>query len=391
MTVLTKYSNLPLPTNAVERIRWGDILIASLAALILSLVCFWMNPLSDHNPITQYSSMADKPFSFRELPYGGRLLTPLLAYCMPFGTDTEFRLIAFGSYFFTGLFLVLVMRLIDIPLYWAVALLPCFYFAPSARFIMANAWYTDPLNYWMMICVFFGALTRNLGVTLAAVTVGAFNRPESLFLVPVIAAAWWNVKYPVRSLLPVLWCCAPGILIFVSIWFVWPYVSDFLVIAIITGDPLGTSPVQIGKVFQKHGFSVLLSYEIWREIIPGAWGLAIIGILKGPRRITLFSLAHIGCSLLPMLIAVDFFRLPFFAFPGVLLLAGLGVSALNQRHPILAGAAVLVTWILLFFFPHGILAGIIAAFVLLLVYFLFPKTIARDTSIELDAAGDQFS
>ncbi len=362
-----------IPRESLDRIRRMDVLIALAASSILtSIAFFWLFPLVEHNPVAIYRSMAVSPFHFYAKPYGARLLTPLIAHFLPLDPDTALRVVAFLSFVLSGTLLFLLFRLLDVNPWLAAALLPGFYFAPTAKFIIANSWFVDPMNYWLLVLVFIGIFTANTGVTAAALTLSAFNRPESMAVLPLVFIAWWRRDYPVRSLKPILIGTLPALGMGLALMFLWPVLSDLSVMVQIGGIDAAHSN-NLSAIFKKHGFKVLISSQIYCEIVPYFWGLAAIGFLRVSPRIKILCLTHIVLSVLPMLVAIDFFRLPFYAFPAVLLLAGVGIVTLSKIHPALAIAAVLITWPFIAFAPQSVWLGTILTTALLGIYLFLSK------------------
>ena len=368
---LTGSIHRPLPDSAVERIQRWEIVPMFFASLVLTAIAFYLFPLSAKNPVDLYATIAKDPYRFRELPYGARLLTPFIVHYLPVGINEGFRIVAFVSFLFSGGLLYAMLRLAGTPPLLSLLLLPGFYFAPTPRYIIANSWYIDPMSYWLSLAVFCGLLTGNLGVTLAGTTLGALNRPESLILFPVVAIAWWNKEYPIRSLFPSLLSALPGSLIYLGILYIWPAVSDLQVMRNIHGSSIGTLPQNYSAIFKEHGFAILISGQIYSEMMPYLWGPAFLGLFRVPRRIALLAVSHIFLSALPLLMANDFFRLPFFAFPAILLLAGVGLAYAAQVHPAFAAVVVVISGIHAVINPRLIWPGPAVGILLLMVYVVF--------------------
>jgi len=355
--------NIPEPlADAIENIKISSFIIGAAVSVLLTFFTFYINPLSGNNTVTIYVLMAKSPFQYYAMPHGSRLLTPLLVHFLPFDYDMGFRAVAFVSFTASGILIFSLLKLFRLSDGVAAALLPAFYFAPAARFIVAHAWFPDPMTYLWLSLFFFGMITANVGVTMASVTLGVLNRPESLVIVPVLAAAWWARKQPLRSLIPIALCSLPGMLIYVFFWQLWPKIHSSLFEAMnVSPDSMSLTGEDLKSVFEQHGLSILFSSQIYREMLPCLWGPAAVGILKAPKRLTCVCFAHIFFSALPMLVAEDFFRLPFLAFPAVFLLAAIGFAELRKINLWLPLLAIAAAWIHLALAPLAIIPGLASA------------------------------
>ncbi|MEW6234264.1 MAG: hypothetical protein AB1656_02655 [Candidatus Omnitrophota bacterium] len=356
--------------NNIENISRSSFFFGAAVSLLLTLSSFYFHPLSGNNTVTIYVQMAKSPYQYYAMPHGSRLLTPLIVHFLPFAYDTGFRAVAFVSFFASGLLIFSLLKLFKLSDGIAAAFLPAFFFAPAARFIIAHAWFPDPMTYLCLSLFFFGAITANLGITTAGVTLGALNRPESLAIVPVLAAAWWVRKQPLRSLAPVVLSSIPGILIYGFFWDLWPKIhSDFFAIMNTPPESLSLTGEDLKGIFQQHGFSILLSSQIYREMLPCLWGPAAVGIISAPKRLTCVCLTHVFFSTLPMLVAVDFFRLPFLAFPAVFLLAAAGFAELRKINRWLPMLAIAAVWLHLALVPLAIWPGIVSAILFVILIY----------------------
>lgn len=354
-----------------ERVRWIDVLLSFGFALFLTGLAFWWIPLNDTSPVTIYSHMAKNPYRFMEFPYGARLLTPVMVGLFPLETDAGFRLVAFVSYVLCGTFLTLWLRLAGVSLRWALGLLPAFYYASTAKFLIANAWYIDPMSFWILVVTLIGATTGNLGLTMFSLALGALNRPESLTVTAVVIIAWMRKDRLFRSVLAAVFCAAPAVLLYLAIYFIWPLVSDFQVWQELGGGGIRDNPQPYAAIFAQQGFKALLDPKVYRETIPCLWGLSIVGMFQAEGRIRWMMGAQFLLAILPMTIATDYFRLPFYVFPAVLYLSGLGMHYLAQIHPAPAWLALAAALLLTALAPQSILGGAgLAAVILGIVVFM---------------------
>ena len=180
-------------------------------------------------------------------------------------------------------------------------------------------------------------------------------------MIPVLGVLWWERDRPVRSLLPLLGCALPGVACYLAMQFVWPRISDYEVIFGALPDIMQFSSLDIRNIFSRHGVTVLFSPEIYRELLPYSWGLLAAGLVVSPMRLRLLALVHVILSILPMLVATDFFRLPFFAFPVFFLLAGIGFRALHETHCFLAYLLLVIGLVHLAVSPHAMAPGLVLA------------------------------
>jgi hypothetical protein len=109
---------------------------------------------------------------------------------------------------------------------------------------------------------------------------------------------------------------------------------------------------------------------MYREMMPPLWGIAAVGFCCSTRPIMVFGIIHILLSILPMMIAVDTFRLPFYVFPVILLWSGIGLQELSRKHDGFAWTAIGISWFLILYFPKSIIGGIVMLMVWLLIYFI---------------------
>lgn len=356
--------------TAWHRIRRIDLLAGLSVSFLLAGLVFFLNPLSAKCPVEPYLLFAKNPFSFREFPYGARMLTPVLVGLLPLDINTGFRLVAFVSYVLCGTFLTLWLRLAGIRLAWSIALLPAFYFATTARFIAANAWYIDPMSYWTLVAALVAIMTANRGATLLFLALGALNRPESLSLLPILFIAWWRKDQPFRSLIIAGLCALPAIAFALSMRFLWPLISDFQVWQSISGTNFKSDPQPYSLIFAQQGFKALLDPQVYRETLPYLWGFAFLGIMHTTPRIRWMMALQMVLAILPMMIATDYFRLPFYVFPSLIFLAGLGLQSLHRIHPTLAGSSIFTVWGLLVIAPNSIVGGFILAIAVNIAYWI---------------------
>ncbi|MBN2326075.1 MAG: hypothetical protein JXR73_02900 [Candidatus Omnitrophica bacterium] len=357
-----------LPHDAPGKIRRLDLITAAGGALLFTLLIFFFTPVNETAAVQQYFQFAQNPFSFTSYPYGARMATPVLAGLLPFDVQTGFRILSFISFFLCGVFLDLLLRMAGVSLRWRLALLPAFYFASTARFIVANPCYVDPMSYWLMTAAFLGILSGNYGLTMFFLALGALNRPESLTLVLILIPTWWSKERPLRSLLAAALCALPAILLASAMRFIWPWVSDYQIWKEITRVAMNINPQPYAEIFAQQGFSALIDPSVYREALPCLWGLAALGFLQTTWRIRWAALAHIILAISPMMIATDYFRLPFYAFPAVIFLSGLGLQTLHRIHVYYAAAAAAAVLLLTLLFPQSITAGIILAIAVCALY-----------------------
>jgi hypothetical protein len=351
--------------SALEQVRRIDVFLSLGFAFLLTGLAFWWIPLNDSPPITVYTQFAKNPFRFWEFPYGARMLTPVLVGVLPLDTNAGFRLIALISYILCGTFLTLWLRLSGISLGWALGLLPAFYYASTAKFLIANAWYIDPMSFWILVVTFIGVMTGNIGLTMFSLALGALNRPESLTVIAVLVIAWTRKDRPVRSILTAIFCAAPAVLLYTAIFYIWPLVSDFQVWQELGGGGLKNDPQPYAVIFAQQGFKALLDPKVYRETLPCLWGLSIAGFLQVEWRIRWMAIAQIAIAILPMTIATDYFRLPFYVFPAVIFLSALGVQFLSQIHTAWAWISLAAALLLTALAPQSILGGVTFAAVIL--------------------------
>ncbi len=364
-----------LPSSAVEYISRFDILLALVVSSILTWFTFLLFPLQETNPVEIYYNMAKAPFHFFHFPYGARILTPLLVYCLPGNIDTGFRIVAFIAYCGSGVLLWILLRLFSVNRYAIAALLPAFFLAPTSRFIVANAWYVDPLSFSFLTVTFFSFLIVNRGMTMAALMLGAMNRPESLMILPVICIAWFNKRESIRSVLSCLFCAFPAIMYSVLIFFVWPKLSDQYFYKMISGTDNVILRESIREIFDQQGFAILWSPVIYREMLPFLWGFALIGFFYISTRLKILSIVYVALCALQMVVANDYYRLPFYAFPIMFILSGVGLNSFLQELRGYAVIGIILMWFHLALFPRALWP----ALVICTVFFTIPKLFKSKT------------
>lgn len=328
----------------LQTIKLHELLAAVIVSLVMTIATFNIFPLSSENPVLVYIQMAKDPYRFHGMPYGGRFLTPLIAHYLPLDYDQGFRFIAFMSYWGTGVLLFLIMRLMKASMWMAFALLPAFYFASTSRYIAAHTWFNDPIAYLSLSAIFLGLLTGNLGASMGSWVISVFNRPVSLLLSPIVLIAWFKKKNICGSLVSIVVSVLPAAIIVFVIWKIWPMLSSFKILEQIMGAPTKTTNEDLWAVFEQHGVAILLSSKIYREMLPFLWGPAAVGFLVLKPRLILLALSQIFLSAAPMMVAVDFFRLPFYAFPAFFILAGAGIAELAKINIALALVAIGICW-----------------------------------------------
>jgi hypothetical protein len=351
-----------LPVSSIENVTWKDVIISVCASLILTTILFAWFPVSEHNPVQIYKSMADEPFHFHEFPYGARILTPIVASVMPFDLDTNFRWIAFISFVICGFLISVFLRLFDISITWSILLLPGLYFSPTLRFLTANPWYGDPMSFWIMMVLFIAALSGNIGLAMGSLSLNQLNRPESIVGVLLLVPAWMRKRDWWKTLCVITLCTIPPLVIFVFFRQIWPLVSDAQLYSEMIGSDtiVRMNPQKYWLAFQENGFSVFIRREIYQEILPYSWGLVFVGFLYSSWRLRLVCIIHTLYTLLPMIIAMDTFRLPFYLFPVFILLSGIGLKRLNQHHSFFACCAIGIYILHCLFLPKWIVLGVLS-------------------------------
>ncbi len=360
--------------TVLTRIRRVDVLLAAMVSLLLTGIVFFLIPLSESNPVQQYASFAKQPFSFMEFPYGARMATPVIVGLLPWDIDTGFRIVAFGSFFLCGTLLILWLRLAGVSLRWGLTLLPVFYFASTAKFIIANAWYIDPMSYWVLVMTFIGMMTGNIGITMASLALGALNRPESLTILLPLSIAWWDRDRKLSSLITIGYAIFPAIFLTLAMRYIWPLVSDYQIWAQLGEVNLSKDPQPYSVIFCQQCFKALLHHSIYRETLPCLWGLAAIGFIQTTWRIRWIMILQILLAISPMILATDYFRLPFYVFPALILLSGLGLQALSRIHLACAGGTVAGIWLLTAAAPQSLWLGILFGTLLVFIYMVLAKT-----------------
>lgn len=361
--------------NHPSILQWELPLSFGLTWFITWLNFYWI-PLAEESIVNPYMMMAKHPYSYVVFPYGSRILTPWLVHILPLGIDAGFRMIAFIGLWITGFLLFLIMRQFCTNVILCIGLTALFYLAPTVQFLTENAWFIDPLSYMFLCIALVGATHNQHGIGMAGLTAGALNRPSSILYAPAIIL--FQRQYPlcksqvIHSLLVVMPACICITLIFL----VWPQVSNYGIIN--SGNTFGSSDVQ--TILEQQGLLFLFSTLIYQELLPCLWGVMLIGLLYVNRIVLSACIYIIIISILPMIAATDYFRLPFYAFPALFILSASGFERLYQAKANVSYFWLTLCCIAMYCYPKSILLGLSISFFIITNYYFLKKTTSDKTT-----------
>lgn len=131
-----------------------------------------------------YFKMSYNPFESTSAPYMYRILTPLLAYILPFKHITSFILINLTAIISTSvLFYYYLKKLNFKPFYSFIGVL-FFILGPNILYSMYNIALVDPLSFLFFLLAFYSILSKNDKMYMFALIIGVFNKETILFTVP---------------------------------------------------------------------------------------------------------------------------------------------------------------------------------------------------------------
>jgi hypothetical protein len=134
------------------------------------------------------------------------------------------------------------------------------------------------------------------------------------------------------------------------------------------------NPNEVASIFSQQGFMFLFSPTIYKELIPCIWGSMMIGMMHCSRKILIACIGIILISILPMIAATDYFRLPFYAFPGLFILSAAGFEHLFQLKAQISYFWIFICAAAMYFFPQSILIGLILSCLMVANFFLLKRT-----------------
>lgn len=350
-----------------------ELLLSLAGTWILTWVLFQTISLAESTTVQPYIIMAQDPYKFVAFPYGSRILTPLLVYYLPFGVDDGFRIIAFCGFWLTGILLYILIRHFCSQVILSFGIITLFYLSPTVQFLTANAWYIDPLSYVFMCIGLLGAFHIQRGIVMAGFTFGVWNRPSSIIFIPAALLLCWSNQTRFRNILWSLLILLPEILCIFMILYIWPHASNYGVAKQSIENLSFTDTTQLSEIYSQQGLLYLFSPMIYQELLPCIWGTILLGMMYCNRKILFVCLFIIIASILPMVAATDYFRLPFYAFPALFILSGIGFEQLYTLKPPVSLFWLALCILIMFVFPQSLPVGLVISGLMVVNFFVLKK------------------
>lgn len=372
MNHCTEYTTV----QRINHLKLFEVFFSIFGTWLLTMFLFQCVPILENTTVKLYVYMAEDPYAFVEFPYGSRILTPLVVYYLPFDIDDGFRIVAFSGIWLTGTLLYQLIRVNCSSILISSGLIGCFYLTSTIHLLTAHAWFIDPMSYLFLTLTFYSAIHKQNGITTAALTFGVLNRPSSILYMPVALLLCWSNQSSKKNILQSILIMLPACICVFLIFYVWPQASNFGVTKNDASIFQFNNPNEVNSIFFQQGFMFLLSPVIYKELLPCIWGTILIGIMHCERKILIACIATIVISILPMIAATDYFRLPFYSFPALFILSAIGFEQLHMLHSKISYFWSFVCIMVMILYPQSLLLGLIISSGMVCNYVLLRKTIS---------------
>ncbi|MFW9988343.1 MAG: hypothetical protein ACFFC3_06790 [Candidatus Odinarchaeota archaeon] len=132
--------------------------------------------LMAENPINSLNGLIPDPFCYR-------ILTPILAWLLPFELSINFQIVTYISLFLTGIFLyhILKLRFDRILAITGITLFYCFQYVTP--YLFYNFWLPDALSYLFIVLCFFAIEKSNIRLFSSFLCIGVLVKETVLFTI----------------------------------------------------------------------------------------------------------------------------------------------------------------------------------------------------------------
>jgi len=282
--------------------------------------------------------MAKDPFKPKVAiaPFCYRILTPFIAWLMPFDLVTNFLIISFVGFYFTGILLYYLLKEYFTKIL-AITGITIFY---SLRFttwyFFYNLWLTESLAFCFIVLCFWAINKSNLKIYAFSLFLGVLTKEVVLFTIPVLLISEFlkmkeNNSFHKKYLLNSLYAILPGLIILITVRIIivpdpiWGYDYFYLI-------------QRIG-VNRRIKSIIRLDVEFFYICTIGTWGIILClfpFFNKEESFIYWFKLYGIFMCLIysQLLIASDVEHVLISGFYPMLLLALSGIQKLSEEREI---------------------------------------------------------
>lgn len=166
------------------------IAISIFAALIITCIFYvgtiFVNGFANMGSYDSliYLKMSYAPFQSTLAPYMYRILTPTLAFMLPFDHVINFTLINLISLFLTGVLFYYYLKKLNFSQIHSILGVLLFFLSPTIIFSMYYIVLVDFLSFFFILLAFYAILCKNDKLYLIALILGILNKETILFTLP---------------------------------------------------------------------------------------------------------------------------------------------------------------------------------------------------------------
>lgn len=229
-----------------------EFILVSIPIVVILIIIRVLTPiLAPPNPEffrpddhTHYINMAKEPFKPKVAiaPFCYRILTPLIAWLLPFDLVVNFSIILFASFYLTGIILYYLLRdyFCKIISFTGIIL---FYSLSGINYYFYNIWLPDPLTYVFIVLCFWAIKDSKLKIYSLSLVLGVLTKEIVLFTIPVFLISEYfenNNKYSNKKdyYIKVLLIILPTLIVFIIVRLIiipdpiWGYDYSYLIQAV---------------------------------------------------------------------------------------------------------------------------------------------------------------
>ncbi len=321
-----------------------------------------------------YFTQALNPLSVISPPHGLRLLTPRLAYLMPFSLAHAYYGITLAAIIGTICLAYINLRIVGCNKLTSIAILSALLSNPGFHDSLYYYIHVDPLSFFFIELSILSILSNNDRLFAFSLLVGVLNRETSLFLIPVYHFAKHQRWYAFQAIGRTLALSAAALLAFFITRFLLFSLSDTAYINHLAEQlyAIDSGFKRFDQYYIEEIKKLWLEPERLRRILSlqslcGGFQsiapLAIIGFIGASRKQKALGL-YLICIWSQIFYALMVERLMFYTFPVFLIWGGLALRASQQLKSIHYYIILVCAILLNMLSPQIFIGGVILTFLI---------------------------
>jgi hypothetical protein len=254
-----------------------------------------------------YIKLAENIFEPVEAPWTYRILTPLIVFLLPFDTITGFIIVNLSSLYATSILLFYYLRKLGFNFQESLLGVLFFLLNPVILVLLISICVVDLLTFFFLLLAFYALLGKKDLLFLISVTIGVANREVILITLVLLFILKIDQLGLISAIKLTIIYSIPPMIIFCIIRFIYGFDSNYFSINTVY-NIISIHFRTIENNIFIHPYLVYISFGIF-------WVISLLNITKIDNYFLGKSLYLIPFVFLQVIIATNYSRLLFIAFP----------------------------------------------------------------------------